>query len=160
MKKILFLLISLFYLNSYSQEKQIITDSCFISKHKFVLTEKNGIAGIKAFLGKQEISISNKVKMTPPVYFVKQNGKENVLQDDLFVKNGDIVKVFLIVGNKAPECALEGMNLKNDFCGMNVQGIIISPDGIKLTDFMYNGLTCITQNPLDMKDLYTFAHSK
>ncbi len=154
---------SLIFSNCISQKRVVVTDSCKVSSHKFILTEtKDGIVEIKAFLNKQEVPVLKTVKMSGPVYFVRENGKENILQDDVFVENGDIVKVFLIVGNEAPECMRKDKNLKfkDGFCGMNVQGVIISPDGIILTDFMYNDFTCVKENYLELKDLFTFANSE
>lgn len=164
--KIILLLITvhLGFLNCFSQVRvgTVVTDSCYVFNHKFVLTEtKNGIAKIKAFSGEKEATVLNTIKMSGPVYFVRENGKQNILQDDIFMKNGDIVKVFLIIGNEAPSCIKKDRNLKfeDEFCGMNVQGIVISPDGIRLTDFMYRGFTCIREHPLGLKDLFSFANS-
>ena len=164
MNKIIFtFFFSLILSNCISQKKAVVTDSCYVSSHKFILSEtKDGIVEIKAFLSKQQVPVLKTVKMSGPVYFVRENGKENILQDDVFVENGDIVKVFLIVGNEAPECVRKDRNLnfEDDFCGMNVQGIIISPDGIVLTDLVYSGFTCIKENALGLKDLFTFANSE
>ena len=163
MNKIIFtIFFSLILSSCILQKKVVVTDSCNVSSHKFILTETDGIAGIKAFIGKQEVPVLKTVKMSGPVYFVRENGKENILQDDVFVENGDIVKVFLIVGNEAPNSMRKDRNLnfKDDFCGMNVQGVIISPDGIVLTDLVYNGFTCIKENALGLKDLFTFANSE
>ncbi|CAA0148520.1 hypothetical protein [Tenacibaculum maritimum] len=161
MKNIL-LVINLFCMTCFAQKKAIVTDTCFAFGYKFILAEKDNIAFIKAYRNNQEVLISKTVKMCPPVYFVEQNRKNKVLQDEVLLKNGNIVKVLLMVGNEAPECTRKNKNLKykDGFCGMNVQGIVIAPNGIRLTEFMYNDFTCKKENYLGMKDLYTFAHSK
>jgi len=160
-KALVTVVINFVFINCFSQVKTIVTDSCYISSHKFILTDTDGIAEIKAFLKGEEIPVLKTIKMSAPVYFVKENGKENVLQDDIFIENGDIVKTFLIVGNEAPMCMRKDRNLKfkDGFCGMNVQGVLISPDGITLTDFMYNDFSCVKENYLELKDLYSFANS-
>ena len=101
MKLIWNLILGLFFTGITAQEK--ISDSCYIANHKFMLSEKNGIATLEAFLNDEKIPISNTIKMPPPVYFVRKGRMDNILSDDIFVDNGDIVKVFLLVVNEAPE---------------------------------------------------------
>lgn len=161
MYRYIFLLsLFVFVLNSNAQNKKTI-DSCTIKNTKFLLVNNNGIAKLKAYSGDLEIPIKGVVKMSPPSFFIKERKNKNkVLQDEVFAKNGDVVTVFLLVGNEAPSCMKNDYNLKfkEDFCGMSVQGVVISPDGIKLTEFMYNGLTCIRENALETKDLWSFVN--
>lgn len=166
-KLLILILVSLNFTNCFSQkkttvnEKVTVTDSCNVSGYKFILTETNGIAQLKAFSNNKELPVLKTIKMSGPVFFVRKNGTEKILKDDVSIDNGDTVTVFLLLGNEAPQCSKEGRNLKfkEDFCGMNVQGVVISPKGITLTDFMYNGFTCVKENPLENKDLFTFANS-
>ena len=157
MRLLLILLVGLFCLDVSAQTR--VSDSCFVAGHKFILLEEDGIAKLKAYQKGNEVPVSKTIKMSGPTFFVKKNAINDLLLDDVFTANGDIVKVFLLTGNDAPMCVREDRNLKfkDDFCGMTVQGVVISPDGIALTDLVYNGLTCVREHPLRLKDLLTFG---
>lgn len=144
----------------WSQKKTTLIDSCIVKGIEFKTYKKNGIACIKAYHHGKEIAIKGKLSLGGSSYFIRERKTNKVFQDDVNV-NGDYRKVFLIVGNKAPICLKEqypNRKFLKDFCGMSVQGIVISGDGIFISPMMYNGtLTCIRENPLSLKDLWTFA---
>ncbi len=135
------------------QQKSITTDMATIGKDKFELIQK----GEQAFLivNSKSIKIEGNLKLTPPCYFLRGNGKiQSFAYTDVKAD-----KVLIIIGNIAGNDDKKQYGVDNNLiCGKKIQGLVLKGNKAVLTEKTIDGALSCKDNGLDEKDFWFFAH--
>lgn len=131
--------------NSTEDHKIVKTDTANINGAFLELINNNGIGELK--ITSDKYKFSGKIKIKPPCYFLRNNGKVTSYPYPKF----NIEKAIVIVGGTKKDSL-------NQVSGTEIQGLLFKKDSIIITDGTLKNYSPINKDiGIDEKDYWGFA---
>lgn len=125
-------------------DKTVTTDTARINGVLLELTDHNGIAKLK--ITPDTYKLSGTIKIQPPCYFLRHNGRVTSYAYPKF----NVQKTILILGNTHKDSL-------NKISGTEIQGVLFKSDSIKIAGTLKNYSPIHIETGVDEKDYWGFA---